>query len=118
MSAAAWPNLVRAFWGIVEQIMTVPEDRINLWAKAVSETEEEKCQNALSMVTDAMRDRFGNGVTIIHQGSHKNRTNIRADSDVDIAVVYDGSYFSDVDALPSGQQQTHWNTLSPATYGF
>ena len=98
--------------------MNVTEDRVNLWAKALSETEEEKCQNAIGMVTEAMRGRFGNGVTIIHQGSHKNRTNIRADSDVDIAVVYDDAYFSDVNALSYADQQAHWNTLAPAPYTF
>lgn len=98
--------------------MNVTEDRINLWAKAISETEEEKCQNAIRAVTEAMRDRYGNAVTIIHQGSHKNRTNIRADSDVDIAVVYDNSYFSDVSSLPLIDQKAHWTTLTPAIYRF
>jgi hypothetical protein len=70
------------------------------------------------MVVEAMRERFGNGVTIIHQGSHRNRTNIRADSDVDIAVVYDGSYFSDLRNLPAQHHPNHWATLPPAAYTF
>lgn len=98
--------------------MNVSEDRINTWAKPPSETEDAKCQSAKSMVVDALRARFGNGITIIHQGSHRNRTNIRADSDVDIAVVYDGSYFSDLRNLPAEHHITHWNTLPNATYTY
>ncbi len=98
--------------------MNVSDERINLWAKPIGDTEEEKCQSAIRQITDVMRERFGNSVKIIHQGSHANRTNVRADSDVDIAVVYEDSYFSDVEWLPADHQTHYWNALVPATYSF
>ncbi len=98
--------------------MNVSEDRINLWARPISETEEEKCSHAINQITEAVRKRFGNTVRIIHQGSHRNRTNVRADSDVDLAAVYTDSYFSDITALAFVDQEAHWNNLIPATYSF
>lgn len=98
--------------------MNVSDDRINTWAQALSETEDDRCENAKSMVVDAMRERFGNSVTIIHQGSHRNRTNIRTDSDVDIAVVYDDIYYSDLRNLPYEHHAGHWAGVSTPAYTF
>ena len=53
--------------------MKVSDERINLWAKPISETEEEKCQNAITQITDAIRGHFGSDVSVIRQGSHRNR---------------------------------------------
>jgi hypothetical protein len=98
--------------------MSVSSDRVNTWAKAISESEEEKCSNTIRAVSDLMKERFGNSVRIIHQGSHRNRTNVRADSDVDIAVAYQDAYFSDVDAMPLADQQRYWQTLSGSSYSY
>ncbi|MDB5224820.1 MAG: hypothetical protein JWO43_442 [Candidatus Adlerbacteria bacterium] len=98
--------------------MNVSGDRINLWASPISETEEQKCQNAMSAVIEAMRARFGTDVTVIKQGSHRNRTNIRADSDVDIAVVYNESYFPDTSSLSAVDKALHEANTTAATYRF
>jgi predicted nucleotidyltransferase len=98
--------------------MPISEERVNIWAQALSETEETKCQNAIRLVTEALREKFGNSVTIIHQGSHKNRTNVRVESDVDIAVVYDNIYFSDINALTLADRGAHLSSLTTPSYTF
>jgi predicted nucleotidyltransferase len=98
--------------------MNVTEERINLWAQPISETEETKCQNAISQVTDVIRERFGNDVRIILQGSHKNRTNVRAESDVDIAVVHNSYYFPDISALSEEDKKLHNQYSTDAEYKF
>ena len=98
--------------------MNVTEDRINLWAKAISETEETKCQNSISQITDAIREHFGNKVTIVPQGSHRNRTNVRADSDVDLAIVHDSYHFPNINSLSESDKQLHLQYSTDAEYSF
>ncbi len=102
----------------MNKIMNVSDERISNWAKPISDTEEEKCLSAIRQIGDVIRDRFGHRVKIIHQGSHANRTNVPAESDVDIAVIYEDSYFSNVEWLSPEHQLHHWNNLVPATYPF
>ncbi len=98
--------------------MSISEEQINNWAEPISETEAEKCSNAIRIIGETIKEKFGNSVKIIHQGSHKNRTNIRADSDVDIAVIYLDAYFSDIQHLDSVKQTDYWNKLIPSDYNF
>jgi hypothetical protein len=98
--------------------MQVSDERINLWARPISETEEEKCQNALSQVTNAIKNYFGDDVLIVKQGSHRNRTNIRADSDVDIAIVHQNYYFPDISALSEADKVRYQQNFTAATYEF
>ncbi|HEV2560738.1 MAG TPA: nucleotidyltransferase [Rhizomicrobium sp.] len=98
--------------------MNLTEEQIETWAKAPSETEDARCTNAISQTTNALRAHFGNSVTFIRQGSHTNRTNIRVDSDVDLAVVHNGYYFPDTTFLSAADKALHGASFSPATYTF
>jgi uncharacterized protein Veg len=98
--------------------MNVTEERINLWAKPISETEEIKCQNTISQIKEAIRSHFGNKVTIINQGSYRNRTNIRADSDVDLAIVHDSYHFPDINNLSESDKELHRICATNAEYKF
>jgi hypothetical protein len=96
----------------------ISEEQINRWANPPSDTESEKCANAIKQITDALRDHFGDKVSFIRQGSHRNNTNIRHDSDVDIAVVYSGSYFPGTGTLTPSDKQLYESRRSSATYPY
>ncbi len=98
--------------------MNVTEEQLSRWAKAPSETEETKCQNAVRQITECIREKFGNTVSIFLQGSYKNRTNVRLDSDVDIVVRHDGYYFPDVSGLSEADKQLYWAGFTAAPYTF
>jgi hypothetical protein len=98
--------------------MKVSDEQINRWASAPSETENEKCENAISQVTEALRAHFGNDVTFIRQGSHTNRTNIKIDSDVDIAVVHNDFYFPGTEQLSPADKALYEKSRVPASYKF
>lgn len=98
--------------------MSLTDDEINRWAKPPSETESEKCENAISQTSDALRAHFGNVITFIRQGSHRNRTNIRIDSDVDVAVVHTGFNFTDRSALSDADKALFEANRVPAKYAF
>src|SRR2546422_11622236 len=59
------------------------------WAKPPSETEKEKSENAERMGRKAVQESStlsARGIRVFPQGSYRNSTNVRQDSDVDIGV--------------------------------
>jgi len=78
------------------------EDKFQNWAKPLSDTQQEKCDNAERAIKDAINDdSILSAVTIEvkPQGSYKANTNIRHDSDVDIRACLKSTFFY---ALPQG----------------
>jgi len=65
------------------------ESTLRAWAKPPSQSERERCANAESMVRKAVRasDALAeHEVEVFLQGSYRNNTNVRAESDVDVCV--------------------------------
>src|SRR5437762_1580488 len=74
------------------------ETRFAAWAKGPGKTEEEKCDNAVTAIKKAIADDpdlSKRRVSVFAQGSYRNRTNIRAESDVDVCVRCDEVFFAD-----------------------
>lgn len=72
------------------------------WAQAPSQTEQEKCDRAVTAIKraiDASPLLNNRSVTPFAQGSFANRTNVRQDSDVDVCVFSSETFFFD---LPPG----------------
>jgi len=98
--------------------MSLSEQQLISWSGPVSTTEDQKCKNALSQVTTAIKTTFGSKVSIFLQGSYRNNTNVRRDSDVDIVVRYDDVFFPDLRYLTEGQKAIYNANRSPAQYKF
>ncbi|AYF43747.1 hypothetical protein BALOs_0737 [Halobacteriovorax sp. BALOs_7] len=63
--------------------------RFETWAKPLSTTEDQKCQNAKKVISDALdghKEMAGLNYEICPQGSYIANTNVRQNSDVDIRV--------------------------------
>lgn len=92
------------------------EDTFRAWAKSPSQTEQDKCENAERAVRNAVTNSQNLGtksIRIFAQGSYRNRTNIGAESDVDIGVLCtDTFYFK----LPEGFVREDFGLNTPATY--
>jgi hypothetical protein len=89
--------------------------RFSSWAQSPGQTERDKCDNAVRAVRnaiDASTALAGRLVRVFPQGSYRNRTNVRQDSDVDVAVCSSYTTFFDP-PLPHAQVG-----LTPATYLF
>lgn len=74
------------------------ENVFRSWAKPSSETEQEKCNNAIRMVRDAINDNSvlsKKNIEVFAQGSYRNNTNVRQDSDVDVCVCLKDVFFAD-----------------------
>lgn len=98
--------------------MQISEDQLTRWAKAPSETEEGKCQNAVRIISEAIQNHFGSDVSVFLQGSYRNRTNVRQDSDVDIVVLHEGYYFPNVNSLSEAEQRAYWDNFTGSSYTF
>jgi len=74
------------------------EDTFRRWSGPSSDTEEEKRDRAERLIGDGIRESDTlaiHEIRVFTQGSYKNNTNVRADSDVDICVCCTSVFFSD-----------------------
>lgn len=87
------------------------------WAKPPSKTEQEKCKNAEESIKNAinksekLKDK---NIKVFIQGSYRNNTNVREDSDVDVGILCNNTYFYN---LPEGYTAKDFN-IGPAIYQY
>ncbi|OPB90852.1 hypothetical protein BAS06_11175 [Elizabethkingia miricola] len=98
--------------------MNFSEQQLINWSRPVSTTEDLKCQNAISQITAALRAKFGNRVTIFLQGSYRNNTNVRQNSDVDIVMRYDDAFYPDLQRLSESDKAIYNAQRVSAGYNF
>lgn len=94
------------------------EAQFKEWAKPPGKTEQDRCDNAASAIRNAIKasDKLRTrGVSIFAQGSYRNNTNVRKDSDVDIGILCTDTFFHD--PLPEGWTQERLG-FSDATYHY
>ena len=93
------------------------EDKFKKWATPPGKTEEERCSNAEKAIKNALNssDELKRlNIKIFSQGSYRNNTNVRADSDVDIGILCFDTFFHD---FPDGYNRDNFD-ISPATYHY
>ena len=93
-----------------------PEPDFNQWAKPPSNTENERCENAISAIRNAIKrsDKLKNrNLKVFVQGSYRNRVNVRRESDIDVGVLYHKSFFYH---LPEGTTHENFGFSVPANY--
>lgn len=98
--------------------MSISEDQLTIWAKPPSETEEDKCRTTRERIERALHAEFGDSIRVFLQGSYKNRTNVKQESDVDIVVEYTGTYFHELHMLSPQELQRYWELHIPVTYPY
>ncbi len=95
------------------------EETFRRWSKPSSETEQAKSDNAESMVRAAIREcpvLARRTIEVFTQGSYRNNTNVRQDSDVDICVRSMDTCCNDFSEVPG--LTLHGAGLTPATYSY
>lgn len=89
--------------------MNITEEQLRSWSAGPSQTEKDKCQNAENMVRKAIQadeDLQNLNISVFAQGSYRANTNVRQNSDVDICVRYNDSFFPD---YPKGTTNQTFN---------
>ena len=93
------------------------ESEFRAWSKPPSATEEERCEHAEGVVRNAIRSHAAfssRNIEVFVQGSYRNGTNVRADSDVDVCVRCMDPFLID---LPAGYPKEYFG-LRDATYTY
>jgi len=97
--------------------MAVSESQLETWshqgAVTTAVTTHELIRNALSSGRSHIQT---SNFEVFLQGSYKNSTNIRGESDVDIVVQLNDTYHRDLSALPPDQESAYMQARSEATY--
>jgi hypothetical protein len=94
------------------------EQTFRNWSKPSSDTEAEKQDNACRMVSDAISEYKPlnvHQVRVITQGSYRNNTNVRQESDVDICVYCTDVFFDDY-TFADYESSATGNTVSPYSF--
>lgn len=76
--------------------MKYEEHTLKSWTKPLSPTEEQRVENTIGMINDALSKSVilkNYTIEIFAQGSYANNTNVRQNSDVDICVMLTSSFF-------------------------
>lgn len=87
------------------------------WARPPGQTEQDRCDNAIRAIRNAVNNSpvlKDKNCTVFLQGSYRNNTNVRQDSDVDVGVLCADTFFMD---LPDGYSREQFG-ISPATYEY
>ena len=88
------------------------EAQFTVWAQGPSQTEQEKCDRAATAIKKAILNDptlSKRSVAVFAQGSYRNRTNIKLDSDVDVCVRCDDFFFAD---YPAGMTQESFGNIT------
>ncbi len=88
------------------------------WAQSPGTTETQRCDNAIKAIRNAVNksDNLNyRSLKIFPQGSYRNRVNVRQDSDVDVGVLCNESFFYD---LPEGTTNETFGFSIPAKYNY
>jgi predicted nucleotidyltransferase len=91
------------------------EAQFREWAKPPGQTEQDRCDNTVSAISNAIEasDKLrARDVSIFAHGSYRNNTNVRKDSDVDIGIFCTDTLIND---FPPGMNRDDFG-LPPATY--
>lgn len=93
------------------------EDTFTAWSKPLSDTEEERCKNTLSMIRDAINNdpalsKFA--IEVFVHGSYNNNTNVKQNSDIDVCICNRDFLFTDV---PSGSNNSDFG-INDAKYTY
>ena len=85
------------------------EDIFNFWAQPPSKTEEQRSENAIGAIRNAVNGSAKlnqRRIKVFTQGSYRNRVNVRKDSDVDVGVML-YQYF--LPQYPEGKNAADFN---------
>jgi predicted nucleotidyltransferase len=94
------------------------DNKFQIWSKPPTEKEQEKASTAAGLVKQALKDSKkldGRNFSVYATGSYRNNTNVRVDSDIDIAVVSHESFYHN---LPTNGLSREDLGFKSAEYGF
>jgi len=100
-----------------QQIMSIPESQLETWShQGAVKTASSTYESIRSALLAASLPARNNDLDIYLQGSYRNSTNIRGDSDVDIVVQLNSIWHADTSRLPADQLSSYQAAISTPSY--
>ena len=99
--------------------MAIPEAQLETWSHIGSMTQSAQTYETVkNVLNDSSSPYYPKDFSIFLQGSYGNKTNVYKDSDVDIVIRLNQTFYSDVSALDQGAKDK-WDTAYPdVKYGY
>ena len=96
--------------------MPIPESQLSRWSDHGPQDASKRTHEAIRRVLDAYRWPPGMTYDFYLQGSYRNDTNIRGDSDVDVVLELTSAFRHDASALSQYEQGILASSFQPATH--
>src|SRR5882757_5962479 len=99
--------------------MTIPETQLETWSHQGSIKQSSTTYATVKATLEDPKAKYASRKPkVFLQGSYGNDTNIYAESDVDVVIVYEGAWFKDLTLLPAEQQAAYDAHYSKGTYPY
>jgi hypothetical protein len=98
--------------------MTIPDDRLKAWATQGAVDASKQSHEAIRSALESHSWPWQYHYEVYLQGSYRNSTNIRGDSDVDIVAELESSFSPNLSMLDPAQTIAFHAAYSDATYGW
>jgi hypothetical protein len=99
--------------------MPIPLSQLDTWSNRgaikISSAAYNGIQHAITKAGSPLANR---NIEIFLQGSYRNATNIYADSDIDVVVMYKDAFYSDKSALTPAEVQSHAASYVDSDYNW
>jgi hypothetical protein len=96
--------------------MAIPEDRLETWSRQGSVQQSSDTYYAVKNALETKGTKFDGKARVFLQGSYGKDTNIYAESDVDVVICLDTTYFYDTSDVNPQDLQRFNASFSPASY--
>jgi hypothetical protein len=98
--------------------MAIPEAQLETWSAQGSITQSASTYETIrNVLNDANAPYHSRDYSIFLQGSYGNNTNVWKDSDVDVVMRLDQTFYPDTDFLTEAAKASYERARNPATYG-
>lgn len=99
--------------------MGIPESQLDTWSHQGSITQSSGTYNAIKSALEIADSPYADkDYKVFLQGSYGNDTNIYAESDVDIVIQMNNTFYHDLTKLPDAQKQAFKAAHSDAEYSY
>jgi hypothetical protein len=99
--------------------LAIPESQLETWSHQGSIAQSSDTYNAIKRTLETASTPYaGKDYTVFLQGSYGNNTNIYAESDVDIVIRLDSTFYHDLTNLDAQERSVCERTFNGATYNY
>lgn len=97
--------------------MSIPESQLETWSHQGSVAQSSSTYQSIKAVLEAPGTPYASqSYQVFLQGSYGNDTNIWAESDVDVVIQLNSSYYEDVSGLSQAELSAYNSQSTPASY--